>query len=68
MKSNLKKLFLSAFVLMISLSAMAQGPSDPPGEDDPPAAPINKYLVWFGIIAIAYTFFYIKNSYKKAIK
>lgn len=50
------------FALMISIASTAQV-ADPPGEDDPPAAPINNYLIVLALIGIylAYQFFNSKN-------
>lgn len=53
------------FALMISIASTAQvaDPADPPGDIDPPAAPINNYLIVLALIGIylAYQFFNSKN-------
>lgn len=68
MKSSLKKLLLSVFVLMISLSANAQLPGDPPGDEDPPEASINKYVILFTLLLISFAFMFFRKLNKKAIK
>jgi len=65
MKQKITKSFLSVLMLMVSIVSNAQGPSDPPGDGDPAAAPINNYLILLAIVGI---YFAYKSLNKNTVK
>ncbi|WP_338376189.1 hypothetical protein [uncultured Flavobacterium sp.] len=67
MKQKITKGFLSIFALMVSIASTAQitDPADPPGGDDPAAAPINNYLILLAIVGI---YFAYKSLSKNTVK
>ncbi len=52
---------------MVSIASTAQitDPADPPGGDDPAAAPINNYLILLAIVGI---YFAYKSLSKNTVK
>lgn len=65
MKSNLFKFYVTLMMAFVSFLSVAQ-PIDPPADDDPPAAPVNSYLIWLAIIGIGFVFYFLNS--RKTIK
>ena len=67
MKSNILKLYTTLFMAFISFISFAD-PFDPPADDDPPAAPINSYLIWLAILGVSFFLYTLnkRNSIKES--
>ncbi len=69
MKFNYKKLILAMVMLSINVSMFAQGnPNLDPGtsDDDPAPTPINSWIIYMGIVAIAFAYVQVKKARKVA--
>lgn len=55
MKQKITKIFVSIFMLITSMASNAQI-VDPPGDGDPPAAPINNYLIVLVFVGIYFAY------------
>ncbi|MDK2771293.1 MAG: hypothetical protein KYX68_03540 [Flavobacterium sp.] len=67
MKSNILKIYVTVFVALFSFLSNAQ-PVDPPADGDPPAAPINSYLIWLAVLGITFILYILnkRNSIKES--
>ena len=54
------------FLLFLSTAAFAQAPSEAPGDEDGPQAPINDYVVPMLLAGIILGYSFIKGKAKKA--
>ena len=51
---------MMAFISFLSYA----NPVDPPGDEDPPSAPINTKLIWLAIVGVSFAFLYFRKQIK----
>jgi hypothetical protein len=74
MKNILKNSLLFAFLFLSNFTLQAQtspGQTDDTGtleSTEAPAAPIDDYLLWIGIVGTLYAGYYFYSSIKKTVK
>jgi len=69
MKFNYAKFFLTVVLLAMNFAVSAQLPDPNDGDtggSDPPATPVNTQIIYLAIVAIAFAYYQIKVSRKKA--
>ena len=64
MKLNNTKFLLSMIMLTVSFISMAQ--ADPFGDNDPPAAPINNYVIFLALLGVFFAYKFLRKSLVKA--